>query len=122
MVERGKHRDNYIDKAFAKFKSWGGPFSCIDDIILGKSDDDQQKILRHEITFIKSTHQNNDLIKKELYLINKQSVPTMTYNLGLLLSNDCTREENDKDFLLPTEEDVLSMLNPFMATALLCDP
>ena len=122
MVERGKHRDNYIDKVFAKCKSWGGPFLYIDDIILGKSDDNQQKILRHEITFIKSTHQNDDLIKKELYLINKQNVPTMIYNLGILLSNDCTREENDKDFLLPTEEVVLSMLNPFMTTASLCNP
>ena len=34
----------------------------------------------------------------------------MIYNLGILLFNDCTREENYKDVLLPTEEDVLSML------------
>ena len=35
----------------------------------------------------------------------------MIYNLGILLSNDCTWKENHKDVLLPTEEDVLSMLN-----------
>ena len=34
----------------------------------------------------------------------------MIYNLGILLSNGCPREENDKDVLLPTEEDALSML------------
>ena len=34
----------------------------------------------------------------------------MIHILGILLSNDCTREENDKDILLPTEKDVLSML------------
>ena len=34
----------------------------------------------------------------------------MIYNLGILLSYDGTQEENDKDVLLPTEEDVLSML------------
>ena len=34
----------------------------------------------------------------------------MIHNLGILLSNDCTREENDKDILLPTEKDVRSML------------
>ena len=35
----------------------------------------------------------------------------MFYNLGILLSNDCTWKENHKDVLLPTEEDVISMLN-----------
>ena len=66
--------------------------------------------MHHEITFQKSTHPNDALIRKELYLINKQDVPTMIYNLGILLSYDRTQEENDKDVLLPTEEDVLSML------------
>ena len=93
MLERGKHRDNYIDKVLAKCKSWSGRFLCIDDmkaVISGKSDVDQQKILRHEITFQKSTHPNDTLIRKELYLINKQDIQTMIYNFGILLSNDCT--------------------------------
>ena len=80
----------------------GWYFLCIDAmkaVISGKSDDDQPKILRHEITFQKSTHPNDALIRKELYLINKQDVPTMIHNLGTLLSNDCTRKENDKDVL-----------------------
>ena len=50
------------------------------------------------------------MIRKELYLINKQHVPTMIYNLGIFLSDDCTGEENDKYVLLPTEENVLSVL------------
>ena len=91
----------------------GWSFLCIDDmkaVISGKSDDDQGKILRYEITFQKSTHPNDALIRKELYLLNKQDVPTMIYNLGILLSSDSTRKENDKDVLLPTEKDVFSML------------
>ena len=36
----------------------------------------------------------------------------MIYNLRILLSNDCTREENDKNVLIPIEEDVLSRLKP----------
>ena len=79
-------------------------------VILGKSDDDQQKILCHETTFQKCTRLTDILIRKELYLINKQDAPTMIYNLEILLFNDCTRERNDKDVLLPTEEDVLSVL------------
>ena len=40
-------------------------------VISGKSDDYQQKILRHEVTFQKSTHPNDALIRKKLHLINK---------------------------------------------------
>ena len=79
-------------------------------VISGKSDDDQQKILPHEINFQESTHPNDALIRKELYLTNKQDVPMMIYNLGILLSNDSTQEENDMDVLLLTEEDVLLIL------------
>ena len=50
------------------------------------------------------------LIRKELYLINKQDVPMMMYNLGIFFSKDCTREESDEDVSLPTEEDVLSII------------
>ena len=48
-------------------------------------------------------------MRKELYLINKQDVPTTIYNLGILLSSDCNQEENNKDLLLPTEEYVFPM-------------
>ena len=50
-------------------------------VISEKSDNDQRKILCQEITFQNSTHQNDDLIRKELYVINKQDVPTTIYNL-----------------------------------------
>ena len=107
MLATQKCRDYYINKVLAKFRSCGGPFLCIDDmkaVISWKSDDDQRKILRHEITFQKSTQPNDAFIRKELYLINKQDVPTKIYNLGILLSDDYTLEENCKDVLLPTEE------------------
>ena len=35
----------------------------------------------------------------------------MIYNLGIMPSNKCVVEENDKDVLIPTEEDVLSLFN-----------
>ena len=79
-------------------------------VISGKSDNDQGKILRYEITFQKSFHQNDALIRNKLYLVNKQDVPKMIYNLGILLPSDSTRKENDKDVLIPTEKDAFSML------------
>ena len=78
--------------------------------LIGKSEDDQRKILRHEITFQRSTHPNDALARKELYLINKQEVSTMIYNLGILLASDCTREEHNGEVFLPTEEEVLLTL------------
>jgi hypothetical protein len=49
------------------------------------------------------------LVRKELYLINKQTVSTMIFNLGVLLGGDRTQEENDGEVFLPTE-DVLSVI------------
>ena len=86
---------------------------CIDNmkvVTSGKSADDQWKVVRHKITLQKSTHPNDSLIRKGLYLTNKQDVPTMIHNLGISLSNDSTWEENDKDVLLPTDGDVHLML------------
>lgn len=60
-------------------------------------------------TFQQSTHPNDSLINKEQFLTNKKNVLALIYNLGILLSNDCTPEENDKYVSLPIEEDVFSM-------------
>ena len=81
LIEKGKDRENYIDKVLAKCKSWNGPFLTIDEMKSGLANEDedgQRKILRHEITFQKTTHVSDALVRKELYLINKQSVGTMT--------------------------------------------
>ena len=61
--------------------------------------------------FQKSTHQNDALVRKELYLINKQTVSTMIFNLGVLLGGDRTQEENDGEVFLPTEDDVMSVIS-----------
>ena len=113
LIEQGKNRENYVDKVLAKCKSWGGPIVSVEEmkaVLDAKSDNDQRKILRHEITFQKATHPNDALERKELYLINRQKVSTMIYNLGIILSSDCMREENDGEIFLPTEEDVLTIL------------
>ena len=45
-----------------------------------------------------------------MYLINKQDIPAIIYNLGIILSSDSVFEENDGDIFLPTEQDVLDAL------------
>ena len=114
LIQKGKNRENYIDKVLAKCKTWGGPFTKTDEmkVVLTKEDEDgQRKILRHEIVFQKTTHPNDALLRKELYLINKQTVTTMTFNLGVLLGGDRIQEENDGEVFLPTEADVMSIIS-----------
>ena len=51
----------------------------------GLDEDSRRKILRYKLTYQKAAHPSDALIRKELYLINKQSVSPMTYNFGVLL-------------------------------------
>ena len=115
LIEKGKKRDNYIDKVLAKCKSRGGPFVCIKEmkaVLDGKSDDDQRKILRHKITF--HTHPNDALEMKEMYLINRQKVSTMIYNLEIILLSDRMQEDTDGEIFLPT--DVLTIIRIWSVT------
>ena len=73
-------------------------------------EDSRRKILRYELTYQKAAHPSDALIRKELYLVNKQSVSTMTYNLGVLLGGDLVNEENNGEVFLPTEADVMSII------------
>ena len=114
LLNDGKTRENYVDKVLAKCKSWNGPFLTIDELkcaLARENDDRQRTILRHELTFQRETHPSDVLVRKDLYLINKQPIETMTYNLGVLLSGDRLREENDGEVFLPTEDDVLASLD-----------
>ena len=52
------------------------------------SEDKVKEVLRHELMLQKYMHLNDAIERKELYLINKQSVNSMIYNLSILLSND----------------------------------
>ena len=76
LVAKGKNRENYIDKVLAKCKTWGGPFLQTDTLMvaLKKEDEDgQQRIIRHEITFQKSTLVMPFCVKNCIVSTNKQS-------------------------------------------------
>ena len=76
-----------------------------------EDEDGQRKILRYKITLQKAMHPNGALLRKELYLVNKQTVTTMTYNLGVLLAGDHFQEENNGEVFLPTEADEIVEVN-----------
>ena len=97
-----------------KCKSWNGPFSSVKELeasLVGSNEKKTRDILRHEITFQRITHPNDAIVRKELYLINKQDISALKYNLTILLSNAAVIETNNGGFFLPTESEVMDTLN-----------
>ena len=70
-------------------------------------------MLKHEIIFQRTTHPNDAIIRKELYLINKQEISALKYNLVILLSNAAVIEANDGEIFLPTESEIMETLTSF---------
>ena len=91
-LDRGKKREDYINKILAKCKTWNRPFTAFEEMESSLkslvSEDKVKEVLRHELMLQKYMHLNDAIERKELYLINKQSVNSMIYNLSILLSND----------------------------------
>lgn len=114
LLEEGRKRNDYADRVLVKCKSWNGPFTSVkelEDSLLGSNEKKIRDILRHEITFQRITHPHDAIARKELYLINKQDISALKYNLTILLSNAAVIETNNGDFFLPTESEVMDTLN-----------
>ena len=114
LLEEGRKRNDYADRVLVKCKSWNGPFLSVKELeasLVGVNEKKAREILRHEITFQRITHPNDAIIRNELYLINKQDISTMKYNLVILLSNMAIVEANDGEIFLPTESEVMETLN-----------
>ena len=113
LLEDGRKRNDYADRVLVKCKSWNGPFISVEELetsLLGADNKKTREILRHEITFQRITHPSDAIIRKELYLINKQDISTMKCNLIILLSNAAVVEFNDGEVFLPTESEVMETL------------
>ena len=116
LLEEGRKRNDYADRVLVKCKSWTGPFSSVKELeasLVGSNEKKTRDILRHEITFQRITHPNDAIVRKELYLINKQDISTLKYNLVILLSNTAILETNDGEIFLPTESEVMDALNSY---------
>ena len=90
-LDRGKKREDYINKILAKCKTWNRPFTAFEEMesslkSLVSEDKVKEVLLRHELMLQKYMHLNDAIERKEL--INKQSMNSMIYNLNILLSND----------------------------------
>ena len=65
LIQKGKSRDDYLDRVIAKCRSWDGLCRSIEDMnacLSGKSIDEQRTVLRHEITFQKFTHPTDGVV------------------------------------------------------------
>ena len=70
----------------------------LEDSLLASNEKKTRDILRHEFTFQRITHPHDAIARKELYLINKQDITALKYNLTILLSNAAIIETNNGDF------------------------
>ena len=62
--------------------------------------------LRQEIQYQRVTHHRDAEVRKDLYKVNNVSLEDMIENLTVMLSD----EQNDKDVVFPSEEEVMNIL------------
>ena len=99
----------YVHVLLQKCKSWGGPFTCIDELesCVDESDDDERlkTILRTEVAYRKHTSPHDQRTRPMLYKLNQVSLAELKINLTLILTSDSeTLGDNIPSF--PTEEDM----------------
>ena len=94
-------------------KTWNGPFTVLEEMESAlKSMVSEKKIkevLQHELILQKHMYPNDAIERKELYLVNKQPVNSMTYNLSILLSNDIS-QTTEAEIILPSEDEIVSII------------
>ena len=94
-------------------QTWNGPFTALEDMESALksmvSEKKVKEVLRHELILQKHMHPNDAIERKELYLINKQSVNSMSYNLSILLSNDIS-QSTEAEIILPSEDEIVSII------------
>ena len=99
----------YVHTLLQKCKTWGGPFTCVNELEACISTESPQKlkaILRTELSFRKHTsHRRDYLARSYLYKVNQITETEMKINLTLLLSNDADIETLPD---LPSEDDIVN--------------
>ena len=97
-------------------KSWSGPATSVEElptILFGK--DNQQHILRTEMSYYAHTHRADKIANKELFRINSISYEEMLENLIILLDDE-KHESTATVANLPSNDDVLKSLLPSQST------
>ena len=105
--------ENYQNKMLCKCKTWGGPFTSVDEleIALGSNPDKVELIVKTELTYFRHSHRTDVTARPELYKTNGISNEERLENLTLLL-NDSNISGPPQTVNLPTNRDALRVLTP----------
>lgn len=108
-----KNHKSYVNKQLSLCKTWGGPFTSIDEMetVLQSHGDIETKVIRTELIYYKHTHKPDVIARPELFKLNKTTHEERLENLSTLLSDDYCEASYSPDHLqLPTNEDALRVL------------
>ena len=110
-LRKASKQKAYTWKLLRDCKSWNGPAITgeeLQNILNGK--DNQQEVLRTEMSYYVHTHKANKIVNKDLYRINNISYEEMLANLMILLDDE-KYESTATIANLPSNEDVLKLLS-----------
>ena len=115
-LKKTKKEKDYVRRLLKDCKSWSGPATSVEElrtILFGK--DNQQHILRTEMSYYAHTHRADKIANKELFRINSISYEEMLENLMIFLDDE-KHESTATVANLPSNDDVLKSLLPSQST------
>ena len=104
-IEKGKKRDQYVQKRLKLCKSWGGPVVSVEELhtILNSHPDQNEVIVRNELIYFRESHKSEVLCNPELFKVNGNTHEERLLNLCALIAED---EECSQSLCsLPTNAD-----------------
>ena len=109
-LQKVKKQKDYAKRLLRDCKSWLGPATTAEELCaILFSKDNQQHILRTEMSYYAHTHRADKIANKELFRINSISYEEMLENL-IILPDDEKHEVTATIANLPSNDDVLKSL------------
>ena len=102
-IEKGKKRDQYVQKRLKLCKSWGGPVVSVEELrsILKSHPDRNEVIVRNELIYFRESHKSEVLYNPELFKVNGNTHKERLLNLCAHVADECSLCS------LPTNTDAL---------------
>ena len=102
----------YVHVLLQKCKSWGGPFTKIEELeeCVSATDNDDKLILRNEVAYRKHSSVHDQKARPQLYRLNQVTTAELKINLTIILTSD-TDIQHETLPNMPTEEDMERVFN-----------
>ena len=109
-LDKSDKTKDYLKKLLQNCKIWGGPCTTGEELqsVLLARPDNQEKIVKTELTYYRNTHKSHIIAQPDLFRINKITHEERLENLMILLSDDDCATGSIAD--LPSNEDALNIL------------